>query len=130
MMKWIFLALMAATAACKPKAKPGETCDGDPSIGSCEFGEADGYSFCEGGKWSKCYEDCNLAPSDPQSRSCDGGTQFCASEGSIEFEQIFYWGECVAAPVCTPGQTEACAGGKQRECRDGHRGVPEWGECL
>lgn len=53
-----------------------------------------------------------------QSRACDDGLEFCASD--LADRPTYFWGPCVDA-VCEPGDIEGCL-----ECILGADGVPAW----
>ncbi|PCC69528.1 hypothetical protein SAMN02745121_06335 [Nannocystis exedens] len=53
-------------------------------------------------------------------RACEGGTQFCATDFG-HLDPKFFWGPCLAAPVCQPGEEQGCL-----TCELRADGEPEW----
>ncbi|MDC0721358.1 calcium-binding protein [Nannocystis bainbridge] len=53
-------------------------------------------------------------------RTCEGGTQFCSTDFAVP-DAKYFWGPCLAAPVCQPGEEQGC-----NTCELRADGVPEW----
>jgi hypothetical protein len=131
-------ALLLTIVACDSKSEKdqssdsastseGSTGDSESEGGSTAGGSTEGGSATEG----SATEGTSTGPG-PEAISCTeetlrkgracagGGTQYCLTDWNPE-DQKYFWGVCVAAPICTPDEMDGC-----NWCQLDGEGTPGW----
>ena len=98
------LALLVALPACDEDKDTGGSASESEGTGESGGGSESGSE--SGGGSSETGAEAAVCDVDHvnTSRPCEGGTQFCFTHDSEEFD----WNSCVAAPVCVPGTGDEC----------------------